>query len=130
MEASMPHNLHDTLKEFKLASGKTGKFYSLHDVDLRAQFDPAGGRVLYKPDPQPAIEAARNTATARQFLAFSQAPYWRVTPVEEPWRGSKVEIMDLRFGSPGEPRFVATIMTGEDGRVLREDFSFRTPSGR
>ena len=25
----MPHNLHDTLKEFKLASGKTGKYYSL-----------------------------------------------------------------------------------------------------
>ena len=25
----MPHNLHNTLKEFKLASGKTGKFYSL-----------------------------------------------------------------------------------------------------
>ena len=25
----MPHNLHNTLQEFKLASGKTGKFYSL-----------------------------------------------------------------------------------------------------
>jgi aconitate hydratase A / 2-methylisocitrate dehydratase len=26
---NMPHNLHNTLQEFKLASGKTGKFYSL-----------------------------------------------------------------------------------------------------
>ena len=25
----MPHTLHNTLQEFKLASGKTGKFYSL-----------------------------------------------------------------------------------------------------
>ena len=25
----MPHNLHNTYKDFKLASGKTGKFYSL-----------------------------------------------------------------------------------------------------
>ena len=25
----MPHNLHNTLQEFKLASGKTGKYYSL-----------------------------------------------------------------------------------------------------
>ena len=25
----MPHNLHNTFKEFKLASGKTGKYYSL-----------------------------------------------------------------------------------------------------
>ena len=25
----MPHNLHNSLQEFKLASGKTGKFYSL-----------------------------------------------------------------------------------------------------
>ena len=25
----MPHNLHNTLQEFKLASGKAGKFYSL-----------------------------------------------------------------------------------------------------
>ena len=32
----MPHNLHNTLQEFKLASGKTGKYYSL----------PALGRAL------------------------------------------------------------------------------------
>ena len=25
----MPHNLHDTLREFKLASGGSGRFYSL-----------------------------------------------------------------------------------------------------
>ena len=25
----MPHNLHNTFQDFKLASGKTGKFYSL-----------------------------------------------------------------------------------------------------
>ena len=25
----MPHNLHNTLQQFKLASGKTGRFYSL-----------------------------------------------------------------------------------------------------
>ena len=25
----MPHNLYDTLKEFRLASGATGRFYSL-----------------------------------------------------------------------------------------------------
>ncbi len=25
----MPHNLHNTLQDFKLSSGKTGKFYSL-----------------------------------------------------------------------------------------------------
>ena len=25
----MPHNLHDTLREFRLASGATGRYYSL-----------------------------------------------------------------------------------------------------
>jgi aconitate hydratase len=29
MRADMPHNLHNTLQEFKLAAGATGKFYSL-----------------------------------------------------------------------------------------------------
>ena len=28
----MPHNLHNTLQEFKTTSGKTGKFYSLPEL--------------------------------------------------------------------------------------------------
>ena len=50
--------------------------------DLNLANDPGGARgtVFHKPDPEPAIEAARRTTVFQGFLRFSQFPLWRVTP--------------------------------------------------
>lgn len=106
-----------------LAEG--GAFYVRYDLNLLAEFDPSQGQVYYKPEPGPAIEAARATAVFREFLRFSQYPYWRAVPVDEPEGAVLVEAMDLRFGPPSEPRFVAAALVRRDHRVERTWFRFR-----
>jgi inner membrane protein len=111
---------------------ETPGFYSVQPVDLLGEFDPADGRIFYKPEPGPAEtaawEAARQTETFRVFLQFSQYPLQRFTPLEEPTKGIRVEVMDLRFGTPPRPRFVATALVGEDGRVRRSWFAYDPPA--
>ncbi len=103
---------------------ESADFWSIQKVNLGTEFDPAAGRLLYKPDPAPMLEIARKTLTLQRFLAFSQAPYWQLIPATEPDKGTRVEVMDLRFGAPPEPRFVAQATMDEYGRVLAEGFQF------
>jgi hypothetical protein len=97
-------------------------------VNLLREFDPARGRVLYKPELPPreaaAARAARSTKPFRSFLEFSQLPYWRVTPVDQPQDGLRVEASDLRFGAPPQSRFVAWAIVDAGGRVLEAHFRF------
>jgi inner membrane protein len=99
-------------------------FWSLHEVDLFAEFDPTEGRVFYKPEPSPALEAARGTPEFQRYLEFGQYIFWRVTPLDAPEGARRVEAMDLRFGSPSEPRFVVTAVVLAGGRVEGAEFRF------
>lgn len=104
---------------------ETEGFYFIYDdLNLLREFDPSGGSVFPKPSASPEIERARDTETFRAFLAFSQYPLWRVTPLAVPEGGKRVEAMDLRFGSPPQPRFVATAVLDHALRVERSWFAF------
>jgi inner membrane protein len=107
---------------------ETGQFYSIFDVNLMAEFDPTAGRMLYKAEPGPretaAATAARNTPAFRSFLEFSQYPYWRFLPADQPQDAIRVEAMDLRFGEPPRPRFVATAIVDRYGRVVESRFRY------
>ncbi len=103
---------------------ETPAFFSEHEVDLLSEFDPLAGRRFYKLEPQSAIEMASRTRAVRDFLEFSQFPWWRVSPVVEPRPGTLVEVMDLRFGSPPASGFAVAVVMDEDGRVLRESAGF------
>ena len=98
--------------------------WSVHTVSLLQDFDPTLGRVFPKPDPSPALEAARGTDVFRRYLRFSQWPAWRVTPVDEPEGGVRVDVVDLRFGTPVDPRFAAQAVVDAAGRVVNSGFSF------
>jgi len=100
-------------------------FYAVYDFNLLDEFDPSGGRMFYKAEPSAAIEAARRTRTFEEFLRFSQYPFWRVTPVDAPENGVRVEAMDLRFGIPPNQRFVATAIVDRDLRVQDAWFAMR-----
>ena len=108
---------------------ETAPFYEVFDVNLLAEFDPAGGRIFYKPEPDPrqtaAAAAARNTAAFRAFLDFSQYPYWRFSDLDKPQNGILVEVTDLRFGTPVRPGFVASAIVDGAGRVVESGFSYR-----
>jgi inner membrane protein len=103
-------------------------FYEVHqNLNLLREFDPSAGRVFYKPETGAEIEMASNTEAFQVFLDFSQWPLWRVTPVAEPENGSRVEAMDLRFGVPPRPRFVATAILDGVGQVRSAWFQFGGP---
>ena len=108
---------------------ETGTFYSLVPVNLLGEFDPAEGQLFYKAEPSPeqaaAAAAARRTPVFQSFLAFSQYPFWRFTPADAPEQAIRVEVMDLRFGAPARPRFVAHAVVLPGGRVERSGFSFQ-----
>ncbi|MEK7405921.1 MAG: metal-dependent hydrolase [Acidobacteriota bacterium] len=91
---------------------ETASFYALADVDLLEEFDPAAARILYKADPNP---AARRMPAFQAFLEFAQYPLWRFTPLDDPEGSVRVELMDLRFGAPPNPRFAVTTIIKPGG---------------
>lgn len=103
---------------------ETRDFYAVEDFSLAAEFDPTRASIFHKPDPNPAIEAANRTAVFQEFLRFSLFPLWRVLPVPELPDARQVEVVDLRFGSPQAPAFVATALVDGRGQVLRTSFTF------
>jgi inner membrane protein len=103
---------------------ETGEFFGEHTVNLIGEFDPGAGHKYYKPAMDAAMAAARRTKIFQDYMGFTQYPLWRVTPVLEPQAGTRVELMDLRFGTPDRPGFVATAIIDEAGRPVRSWFSF------
>ena len=103
---------------------ETADFYALHELNLLGDFDPTLARVYYKPDAAPALEAARRTPVFQDFLRFAQYPLWRVIPIPDPEDGVRVEAMDLRFGAPGQPGFVATAILNARLEPVRVWFEF------
>ena len=103
---------------------ETNDFYAVEDFSLAAEFDPTAATIFHKPDPDPAIDAARRTPVFQQLLQFAQFPLWSVSPSPDLEDTRQVQVMDLRFGSPEAPAFVATALVDGRGRVLETSFSF------
>jgi inner membrane protein len=104
---------------------ETADFQALAPVDLLQEFDPTRSTVFLKPDPGPALQRARNTPAFREFLRFSQFPMWRVWPDAEIENGTRVEAIDLRFGSPASPAFFVRALLDSQGNVIESSFHFR-----
>ena len=87
-------------------------------------FDPDLGRTLFKPEPSPALDAARKSDVARQFLQFARFPRARVEKTAD---GYHVELRDLRFASPlsGGSGFVAIIELNRQFQVVNEELRYR-----
>src|SRR5260370_13417699 len=109
---------------------ETAGAYVIQDLNLAT--DPGNGRgtTFHKPDPEPAIDAARHTATFQAFLRFSQYPLWRVTPYAGMEDSKLVEVFDLRFGTPLAPGFVARAVVDSRMRVVESSFHFGMPPPR
>ena len=97
---------------------ETDQFWAVNGVNLAQEFDPTTGRLFYKPETTPAIEAARATPVFRHFLKFSKAPLCRSAPADDPPNHTEVECRDLRFG------FAVTALVDEGVVVKRAWFRF------
>ena len=94
---------------------ETERFYQIVDFDVRRPLDPTAGRILYKPENAPALEAALRSPTAAAFSSFARYPYATVDRREE---GYRVVLVDLRFP------FRCTIDLDRQMRVVAERFTF------
>jgi len=110
---------------------ETSSTYVVQDLNL-ASPDPLSVRpvLFHKPDPDPALAAARRDATIREFLRFAQFPLWRITPWPEIENGRVVEVFDMRFGTPSAPGFMAKAILNGRGEVIQSEFQFGTPRAR
>jgi hypothetical protein len=103
---------------------QTSVSYVIQDVNLATNREDRRSATYHKPDPDPAIDAARLCPVFQEFLRFSQYPLWRVTPYPAVENGKLVEAFDLRFGTPMAPGFVARAVLDSRLRVVESGFHF------
>jgi inner membrane protein len=94
-------------------------------VDLNTEFDPSDGRIEYA---SPVNEAAMKTRAFQVFSRFDQVPFWKTEKLAD--GATEVQLIDLRFGTPERPGFVATAIVDGSGAVKESRFGFGLPVGR
>ena len=100
------------------------RFYALFDLDVGKPFDPTTGPFYYKAEDGPALRSASQTDPFRIFQDFAQYPIWTVTPVSDPPNGVRVQLSDMRFGTPRRGGFRAIAVLDSQLRVQTSKFSF------
>ena len=92
------------------------------DVDAASPntFDPDASFRLFKPEASPALDAARNTGTARRFLATAQIPK---ASLEKTETGYVVVLRDLQYAASGETQreIAAVIELDANNKVTSQE---------
>jgi inner membrane protein len=99
-------------------------------IDLRGTFRPESAEVFYKAERTPAIEAAIETDAFQRFLEFVQYPIWITEPAVDIEHGTRVRLVDLRFGTPSAPGFQAVATITGQNQVANSSFTFGAPRPR
>ena len=100
---------------------------ALHEVEVEAgaaaKFDPDSARTSYKPEPSPALDAARNTTVARRFLQAARFPK---ASVEKTPDGFQITLRDFPYTRDVRSglRVQATIDTDPNGKVLSQQLTW------
>jgi membrane-bound metal-dependent hydrolase YbcI (DUF457 family) len=98
---------------------------ALHQVTVNAgpgaSFDPESSVTLYKPEPSPVLDQARDSLSAKRFLSVARFPK---ATVEKTADGYEVELRDLRYAAAGENRREIAVLVNIDanGKVAEEAF--------
>jgi inner membrane protein len=104
------------------------RFDALFDLDVRKPFDPTTGPFFYRAEDSPALRSAAKTEVFQVFESFAQYPFWTVTPLSDPPNSSRVQLCDMRFGTPRRGGFKAIAILDAQLRVVKSWFAFRAPS--
>ncbi|MEO8027341.1 MAG: metal-dependent hydrolase [Bryobacteraceae bacterium] len=101
-------------------------FVVILPVDLRTEFDPVSGRTFYRAGEASgwARKMGEADPTFQSLARFSQIPFWRVVPLSDPDGSVRVELSDLRFGTPPDPGFVAAGTATPGGSLRGVTLSF------
>jgi len=100
---------------------------ALHDVEIEvgptASFDPDSAVTSYKPEPSPALDAARDTAVARRFLQAARFPK---ATVEKTPKGFHIILRALPYSRDVTSglRVHALIETDPSGKILSQELAW------
>jgi inner membrane protein len=97
------------------------------DVTPGASFDPDASTTIYKPEPSPALDAARNTEAAKRFLQVARFPK---ASVEKTAAGSRIEIRGFPYRAPSSSSLSlrAVIELDSNSLVKEEALVWNPPS--
>jgi inner membrane protein len=104
---------------------------ALHDVEVPvgpgADFDPGSAVTVYKPDPSPALDAARNSSVGRRFLQVARFPK---ASVEKTPEGFHVILRDFPYSRDSRSgwRVQAVIDTDTAGKILSQELAWNPVS--
>jgi membrane-bound metal-dependent hydrolase YbcI (DUF457 family) len=100
---------------------------ALHDVEIdvgpAASFDPDSAVTSYKPEPSPALDAARDTTVARRFLQVARFPKATVEKTPEGFHIILHAFPYSRDASSGL-RVHALIDTDSSGKILSQELAW------
>jgi inner membrane protein len=103
---------------------ETADSYVVQQVNLANDSAVERASFFPKASPDAAIAAARATPPFQDFLRFAQYPLWRVTPNPAVENGKIVEVIDMRFGTPAAPGFMARAVVDPNLRATDATFQF------
>jgi hypothetical protein len=87
----------------------------------RFSLDP--GINLFKPEPNPLLQAAQATETANRFLRVARFPKATVQKIDT---GSEVQIRDVRYAAAGEMKRepMVTVDFDPSGKIISEEIEW------
>jgi inner membrane protein len=100
------------------------RFYARFDLNVGKPFDPTTGPFFYRAEDSPALRRAAETEAFQVFQGWAQYPIWTVTPISDPPNGVRVQLSDMRFGTPRSGGFRTVAILDSQQRVVRSWFSF------
>ncbi len=100
---------------------------ALHDFEMEvgpaASFEPDSAVTSYKPEPSPALDAARDTAVARRFLQVARFPKATVEKTPEGFHITLRAFPYSRDASSGS-RVQALIDADSSGKILSQELAW------
>ena len=103
--------------------------YRLSSVNALSETPGQQLAVFYKPAPTRVYENTKRTEAFRYFLYFARFPVWSTQTVPMLHElGSRVDLVDLRFGSPGVGSLHCIALENGAARVLGSWFTYGTGS--
>ncbi len=104
---------------------ETQNSYQLGAVNPIGSFNFAKPATFYKPAVTTTLEAARSADPFRYFLYFARFPVWSLGPVTgEHSRGTRLDLTDLRFGTPGAGSFHCIGYESAGNQLVAKSFTY------
>jgi inner membrane protein len=104
---------------------ETSGTYRLSVVDPFGSLNLENAATFYKPSLSSSLKAVEAIDPFRYFLYFSRFPVWSIEPViGVNTRGTRLDLTDLRFGTPGAGSFHCVAYENERNQVVESRFTY------